>query len=295
MSERRELVKEILRRSGASTSEQLTKYSEATVEELRAELATIKPKWAYASIDIETTGLAPEKCQTLEIGIVLDDYCIRLSELPRFHCYVAHKFMVGDPFALSMHPTILRRIADHNAWYAKSPAARASTPHPHPKFQFVEPEYVATAVANWLREQGCSGTIVPAGKNFGSFDRQFLNRIADFSQQIRFHHRQMDPAMLFWNPLTDDVPPDSKTCMERAGIPGDVAHTALEDALGVVQMIRIGRQMKINDIGRLTETRSAHPVDGLISTLELKAAAEGGKSAEAVAATIAHDLNILRT
>ena len=42
-----------------------------------------------------------------------------------------------------------------------------------------------------------------------------------------------------WLP-TDDKLPNSKTCYERAGIGGKVAHTALEDALAVVQLIRAG-------------------------------------------------------
>ena len=34
--------------------------------------------------------------------------------------------------------------------------------------------------------------------------------------------------------------PDSKTCYERAGMNPKVAHTALEDALAVVQLVRTG-------------------------------------------------------
>ena len=43
---------------------------------------------------------------------------------------------------------------------------------------------------------------------------------------------------MFWRPFEDEELPDSKTCMERAGIDGKVAHTAVEDALAVVRMIR---------------------------------------------------------
>ena len=38
----------------------------------------------------------------------------------------------------------------------------------------------------------------------------------------------------------DEKLPDSKTCYERAGMDPKVAHTALEDALAVVQLVRTG-------------------------------------------------------
>ena len=65
----------------------------------------------YVSIDIETTGLNPMECQILEVGAVIDDGRA-LENLPQFHCYVLHQQIVGSAFALSMHPTILRRIAN---------------------------------------------------------------------------------------------------------------------------------------------------------------------------------------
>ena len=38
----------------------------------------------------------------------------------------------------------------------------------------------------------------------------------------------------------DDRLPDSKTCYERAGLDAKVAHTAVEDALAVVWLVRMG-------------------------------------------------------
>ena len=80
--------------------------------------------------------------------------------------------------------------------------------------------------------------LLAAGKNFASFDLQFLNQLPGFRKFIRFKHRFLDPAMLWWDPDLDDGPPDTKTCMERAGLAGEVAHTAIEDALVVVKLIR---------------------------------------------------------
>ena len=48
-----------------------------------------------------------------------------------------------------------------------------------------------------------------------------------------------ETAALYWQPEIDGAQlPDTKTCMERAGINGEVAHTAVEDAQVVVRLIR---------------------------------------------------------
>ena len=57
-----------------------------------------------------------------------------------------------------------------------------------------------------------------AGKNFVSFYAQFLRRLPRFSESVRFRHRTLDPAILFWRPAEDEKLPDSKTCYEVAGL-----------------------------------------------------------------------------
>lgn len=211
-------------------------------------------KYAYCSIDIETTGLNPDTCQIIEIGLVLDDFRTPLHELPKFHAYVYHDQIIGEPYALSMHSVILRRIAEYQSWAAKKDE---SIPRPHPEFMFLRADYVVANLLGWLERNNVkreSGKITPAGKNFAAFDLQFIKRLRD-AERLQFKHRTFDPAMCFWNPLEDDGPPDTKTCMQRALMEGEVAHTALEDAIGVVKMIRLARQYKINEIDRLTETR----------------------------------------
>jgi hypothetical protein len=94
----------------------------------------------------------------------------------------------------------------------------------------------------WLRDFGMRSSqesgIQAAGKNFGSFDKQFLERLPGLKGWVKFKHRSIDPGNLFWRPQTDKELPGSKTCMERAGIPGEVAHTAVADAMAVIQMVR---------------------------------------------------------
>lgn len=183
-----------------------------------------KPAMSYVSIDIETTGLDPATCQILEVGAVFDNWTLPLRELPRFHCYVFHKQIVGQPYALALNVDILRKLAN-----------------PQPTDTFLRPEEIASEMALWLGNCGWdrSKAITPAGKNFASFDRQFLKRLPDFEKKVQLHHRTLDPAMLFWQ-SDDEKLPDSKKCYERASKDSKVAHTALEDALDVVWLLRVG-------------------------------------------------------
>jgi DNA polymerase III epsilon subunit-like protein len=167
-------------------------------------LPPVAPKMPYVSIDIETTGLDPATCQILEIGAVWED------------CR-------GDAYGLAMNAELLRRLSgQRESW-------------------FLDENNVADDMAEWLKSCGWDGhtALTPAGKNFASFDRQFLKRLPRFEKVVRLHHRTLDPAILYWQ-LTDDRLPDSKTCYERAGMDGKVAHTAVEDALSVVRLVRRG-------------------------------------------------------
>ena len=198
-----------------------------------------KPAIPYVSIDIETTGLDPETCQILEIGAVFDDWTLSIRDLPTFHCYVVHKQIVGQPFAPALNAAILRKLANpppNNGrhWPPTSDAY-------NPSDIFLRPDDVAGDMATWLQCLGwdMSKAITPAGKNFASFDRQFLKRLDGLERKFRLHHRTLDPAPLYWLP-TDEKLPDSKACYERAGMNPTVAHTAVEDAISVVQLLRTG-------------------------------------------------------
>jgi len=194
----------------------------------------------YVSIDIETTGLNPENCQVLEIGAVIDDGTTPIEDCPTFHCYVDHGLILGEPFAVSMHSAILRRIATHEDGYT-----------------YLQPWEVATCFRDFLKENGLdpeNEKIVVAGKNYAGFDARFLRKITSWDKYVRVHHRILDPAALYWQPEIDGVElPDTKTCMERADINGEVAHTAVEDAQIVVRLIRnaIGNRRSLVSTGNV--------------------------------------------
>lgn len=186
----------------------------------------------FVSIDIETTGLDADTCDIIEIGAVIDDWLDPLLEPPTFHCYVLSDMYKGQPMALSMHPTIFRRIATKDNGYT-----------------YHYPRAAAMYLGEWMKNNGAytpdpdhperEARAIVAGKNFAMFDDRFLRTLPDFDSHVKYHHRILDPGMLYWNPLTDTKPPGTETCMKRAGLDGEVAHTALEDALIVAKLIHI--------------------------------------------------------
>jgi len=156
--------------------------------------------------------------------MVLDDLSDRkpLDDLPCFHAIINHSRICGDPYALAMNAGLIEKIASSKNY---------------PELLFLNMDEVAPTILAWL-EEGKIERITPAGKNYAYFDSRFLEKLPGFDAvKVKFDHRSLDPAVLYWQP--EDIKlPDSKTCMVRAGINGEVSHTALEDAMMVVKLIR---------------------------------------------------------
>jgi len=205
------------------------------LSEFRAPMHTTeaRPWTPYVSIDLETTGLDPYYCQILEFGAVIDDWHSPVEELPRFHRYVKPEdenngqlYVYGQPYALALNAEILKRLVANDP---NSPVPVIFARDLGPQFR------------DWLVEHNLDPKRVnAAGKNFASFDLQFLRQCDRFAEFVTFRHRAIDPAMLFWRPDTDEGLPDTKNCLLRADLEGRVAHTAIEDCIGVIQLIRRG-------------------------------------------------------
>ena len=187
----------------------------------------------YISIDLETTGLDPINNDIIEFGAVLDDLnnMLPLEQLPKFHAYICKEEYKGQPYALSMHPTIFRRIATKEEGY-----------------NYLYPNTLGKSFLNFLIQNGyeldekngkqIKRTVINvAGKNFGSFDLPFLNNKTNFSSSVKIRHRIIDPGILCLE-KGDKAVPGTKLCLERIGITKEVAHTTIEDALDVIQIVR---------------------------------------------------------
>jgi oligoribonuclease (3'-5' exoribonuclease) len=182
----------------------------------------------YVSIDIETTGLDPKTCQVLQIGAVVDDWETPVEELPTFNCYIEQGVIRGEPYALAMHAKIFQAMSNVTRWVASDGVSVCSLGS------------VTADFSMWLFDHGINSSekMVVAGKNFAAFDRNFLSQLMNWDWDIKMEHRFIDPGNMYYQPGIDDGLPNTEECLRRAGLPPHVSHTAVEDALDVVRLIR---------------------------------------------------------
>lgn len=195
----------------------------------------------YVSIDIETTGLNPEACQVLQIGAVIEDTLnpAPLESLPTFNCIIEHEAYSGQPTALAMNSWILKTLSgleglskDDRLEYRK-------------KHNILPVGIVAKSFAMWLMNNGLlpeevNGPVKinAAGKNFASFDKQFLQRLPSWGAAVQIRQRVIDPAIMFMDWTGDSSLPNLNECLRRAKLEGVVTHDAVQDALDVIRVIR---------------------------------------------------------
>ena len=104
-------------------------------------LPAVPPKLPYVSIDIETTGLDPATCQTLEIGAVIDDWTRPIDQLPVFRRVLAWEQVTGSPYAMAMNANLLKFIGNRprdkdacpyvalNTWIEKCAIVKEAIPY----------------------------------------------------------------------------------------------------------------------------------------------------------------------
>jgi len=184
----------------------------------------------YISIDLEACGLITDRHSILEFGAVLDDLQnpLPIEELPRYHCYflpINDGDFIGSPYALSMHPKIFRRIAEREEGYDYySPL----------KFGYSFKQFL---LKNGYEAENDRVIINVAGKNFGSFDLQVLDKQTDLKKHVKIRHRFLDPGAMFAT-KDDDAVPGTEQCLKLIGEEPHVAHTAIEDAIDVIKLVR---------------------------------------------------------
>lgn len=175
----------------------------------------------YISLDLETSSLERDPNHILQVAMVLEDTTLStpIEELPYWTCFVKHKEIVGQPYALAMNAWILDYVSGR----------KPDSPH-----QILAAGDWEKYACIWLNEHNQTGkAITVAGKNVGTFDLQFLSD----SMRGMFKHRVLDPGSMFWTP-TDAQVPGFEECLRRADINKIVSHDALEDARDVIRLIR---------------------------------------------------------
>lgn len=227
------------------------------------------------SIDIETTGLDPKKCQTLQIGAVVFDTTSEVFEsIATYNKVIRHSEIHGEPFAIQMNACIIKQICDYSdlnkqlvrlSEYRNTVEYQTKTEEEKKEFENVYldklyylnsnsilPESVSVDFKCFIRqygsyvdEKGKSHANV-TGKNFWIFDYNFLKELPGWD--IYFHRRSFDPASLYFR-QEDKVLPSlqecKKRCMEEIKdtqyeylfSSDTVTHDALDDAMDVAKLV----------------------------------------------------------
>jgi hypothetical protein len=216
----------------------------------------------YVSIDIETSGLDPEKNCILSIGAIIEDTEKKLpyEDCPKFNAIVLQREIVGSPRAITMNKEIINMIGE----YLEGSDETKQNFQTHSDYLFLEKEDVVKELYWWLERNSYwqsdnsngyvtveDGYLKPminsntkpitlnvAGKNFGTFDKLFLQQLPWWQKLIKIRQRVLDPAILMVDWKNDESLPNLTTCKQRAGISGIVTHNALEDAWDVIEVLR---------------------------------------------------------
>jgi len=220
----------------------------------------------YCSIDIETSGLDEEKNCILSIGAIIEDTEKQLpfDEIPKFNAVVLQREISGAPRALTMNKDLIKLMGE----YIEGKPETKLLLEENSGFIFCEPYDVVEKLFHFMFEYGCGynlyeagmdrtvmrnirGVSLPiigsktkpitfnaAGKNFGTFDKRFLEKLPRWQQLFRVRQRILDPAILFCDFKNDEFLPSLTVCKERAQVKGIVTHNALEDAWDVITLLR---------------------------------------------------------
>lgn len=195
----------------------------------------------FFSIDLETTGLDPRKHSITEFGAVFADAEGKMP-IQTFYRWIAPLDFVWSAYCLDLHKNWISTVSSRlrNNEIDGSPKICMNFQQCISDFQKWMVEDLGLLVLKLDAPQQ-RVKYTAAGKNFGSFDLQFL-RAAGFPEMFR--HRSLDPTILYVQP-GDEFLPELKECKTRAIRDGckafgsaEVAHSGVEDALDIVHLLQ---------------------------------------------------------
>lgn len=210
----------------------------------------------YISVDTETTGLNPEQNNILEFCAILDDGSEDINSLPIFHAIIPQPYYLVDIYCAQLHYRLWPYLNEAQQCFKELSIgeSKESEANPNVRYYLTQPlrllitglyhhsvhacatyEHLKQAFNQWRQFYGAE-KLSAAGKNFGSFDKPFLDKIG-----IKFPHRHIDPTYHYIDWDNDTLPPDLKTCLKRAGKAEIVMHCAYYDAMDIIKLIRHSR------------------------------------------------------
>ncbi len=196
----------------------------------------------YVSIDIETSGLDPERHSILEVAAVATEigsptrHMFRALVIPNGmqvqtdpYCAILHMRLWEELLAFQLNSNSPNMIFLDKSQYGVVMNGQSL------------PGLVGNNLAIFLNtvwpDHQRKDKITVAGKNPGTFDIPFLRKQTDFTECVQVHHRVLDVTSHFCRPDVDKCLPDLKTCVERAGIAKRTQHDAMADCLTVCDLI----------------------------------------------------------
>jgi DNA polymerase III epsilon subunit-like protein len=198
----------------------------------------------YVSIDTETTGLDPENNQILSVAAIIEDTNnpLLFDDVPKFHVAIKRENISGSLFAINLNRELIQTIVHYQTAEdqdEKNDIVQMTG------IQFMEETEVVEALFQFCYRNGLvpvetdflnkqikviDGVTYPiltsnmqkvhitcAGKNFGTFDKLFLEKLPRWKQVFRIRQRILDPSVLFVDWKNDESLPGLSDCKKRAG------------------------------------------------------------------------------
>jgi len=215
----------------------------------------------YVVIDLETTGVpgkngAVEDLQIIEFGAVIENTnnLLPVDDIPKYNRIIRHENYSGGAFAINMNARIFEILAKretfrrgeeqdaydkHHGIISINDLAKDFFEFLFPHFgEFNEDDSFESVVERMNMFKQAPFVITPAGKNFDSFDRKFIDIIPKWKNYVNLRHRTIDPTSMYIDWHNDDTPPGLGDCLSRAGIIKQVTHKAVEDCVDMLEVIR---------------------------------------------------------
>lgn len=182
----------------------------------------------YLSFDLEATGLEED---ALIIEFAMIPFC---TETQTMEHSLAKQFHVQCPSFEELKPNLNDWVVKNNETLIRKAHSEGVTPS---EFKSILQEYVDSKE---VKEYFGNERIVLFGKSISAIDLPFLNRDLGWEWMNKhFHHRNLDLSCytlgLIDMGLLEKGMDSGNKLMEFFKM-GDVAHTALEDAVNTAQM-----------------------------------------------------------
>ncbi|ATH08046.1 hypothetical protein BIY24_08800 [Halobacteriovorax marinus] len=185
----------------------------------------------YLSFDIEATGLAEDDL-IIEFGMV--PFCAETGEIAH---ELQRNWYIKCPSFEELKPKLDQWVIDHNEELISKAHAQGEELS---KFKEILTEYLESEeVINYFGKSD-KDKIILFGKSMNAIDLPFLNRDLgwDFMRK-HFHHQVLDLSSVVIGLCDMKLLPNE--CQSGSGLMkyfkmGDVAHTALEDAVNTAKL-----------------------------------------------------------